>query len=221
MDMNRVDAHAMLSKFSSFGERLFGHMTMNTSVKGALDDTLGLIPNTMNGQGRVQMQDGRLTGVTVNKTIAGLLKLPDLENITYKDWANAFTIANGRIVIKDLKISALDADYIVNGSQGFDGSLDYSMSLLLPEKTSSRITIAGFAGQAVNLFKDASGRVKLDFTVGGTSDNPKVALDTKEAQKRAEDSLRKQAEEQIKKKIEEPIKNKVEDALKGLFKKKK
>ena len=221
MDMNRVDAHAMLPKFSSFGERLFGRMTMNTSLKGALDDTLGLVPSTLNGQGRVQMQDGKLTGVTVNKTVASLLKLPDLENITYKDWANAFTIANGRIVIKDLKISALDADYIVNGSQGFDGSLDYTMSLLLPEKTSSRISIAGFAGQAVNLFKDGSGRVKLDFSVGGTSDNPKVSLDTKEAQKRAEDSLKKQAQEQVKKKIEEPLKTKVEDALKGLFKKKK
>lgn len=221
MEMNRVDAHAMLSKFSSYGERLFGRMTMTTTVKGALDDTLGLIPGTMNGQGRVQMQDGKLTGVSVNKSIAGLLKLPDLENITYKDWANSFTIASGRIVIKDLKITALDADYVVNGSQGFDGSLDYSMSLLLPEKTSSRISIAGFAGQAVNLFKDPSGRVKLDFTVGGTSDNPKIALDTKAAQKKAEDSLKKQAEEQIKKKVEEPIKTKVEDAIKGLFKKKK
>jgi uncharacterized protein involved in outer membrane biogenesis len=220
MDMNGLDAHAMLPKFTSFGERMFGKLTMNTTLKGALDDTLGLIPQSLNGEGRVQAENGKLTGVKVNKAVGDLLKLPDLEQINFKDWANSFTITDGRVYIKDLKIKALDADYVVDGSQGLDGSLDFAMSLVLPEKTSSRISVAGFAGQAVDLFKDESGRVKLDFTVGGTSDNPKVALNTKSAQKKAED-LVKQKLEGEKKKVEETLKKKAGDALKDLFKKKK
>jgi uncharacterized protein involved in outer membrane biogenesis len=220
MDMNGLDAHAMLPKFTSFGERMFGKLTMNTTLKGTLDDTLGLIPQSLNGEGRVQAENGKLTGVKVNKAVGDLLKLPDLEQINFKDWANNFTITDGRIYIKDLKIKALDADYVVNGSQGLDGSLDYSMSLILPEKTSARISVPGFASQAVDLFKDESGRVKLDFSVGGTSDNPKVALDTKAAQRKAED-LVKQKLEGEKKKLEESLKKKAGDALKDLFKKKK
>ena len=219
MDLNSVNAHTMMPMVTSFGQRMYGKLGMNTTIKGALDDTLGLIPQTLNGQGKVQLQNGKLTGVKVNKSIAGLLKLPNLEEINFKDWSNTFTIADGRLVIKDLRITALDADYVINGSQGLDGSLDYTMSLILPEKTSSKITIPGFAGQAVSLFKDESGKVKLDFAVGGTADNPQVVLDTKAAQKKAEDLAKQKVAEEAKK-LEQQVKKQGENALKKLFKKK-
>jgi len=218
LDINGVDAHALLPHFTSFGERLSGKMTMNTTMKGGLNDTLGLIPNTLNGQGRVQMVDGQMTGVKVNQTIASLLKLPDLETIKFKDWANSFTIADGRILIKDLKIHALDADYTVNGSQGLDGSLDYSMTMLVSQATSGKVNIPGFAGQAADLFKDESGRLKLDFAVGGTTDDPKVSLDTKSAQAKAEALVKRKLEEEAKKATDQ-LKKKAEDVLKNIFKK--
>jgi uncharacterized protein involved in outer membrane biogenesis len=220
MDMANLDAHAMLPKFTSFGERMSGRLTMNTTLKGSLNDTLGLVPQTLNGRGHVQVQNGALTGVKVNKQIASTLKLPDLETITFKDWANEFTVADGRIYIKDLKISALDADYVVNGSQGLDGSLDYTMSLILPEKTSSRINIGGFGGQAIDMFRDNTGRVKLDFAVAGNTDDPKVSLDTRAAQKKAEDLAKQKVKDEAKK-LQDQVKSKGEDLLKDLFKKKK
>ena len=61
------------------------------------------------------------------------------------------------------------------------------MSLVLPKKTSAKISVPGFASRAIDLFKDESGRVKLDFSVSGTADDPKVALDTEAAQKKAKD----------------------------------
>ncbi len=220
MSMANIDAHAMLPKFTSFGERMQGRLSMQTNLTGALDDTLGLVPQSLNGQGHVQASNGSLTGVKINSSIASLLKLPDLETIRYKDWSNDFSVSNGRLVIKDLKITALDADYIVNGSQGLDGSLDYSMSLVLPEKTSSRISIAGFAGQAVDLFRDNTGRVKLDFAVGGTMDEPRVSLDTKAAQKKGEDLLKQKAADETKK-LKDQLQKKGEDLLQELLKKKK
>jgi len=219
LDINGVESHELLPHFTSFGERVNGKMTMNTTMKGALNDTLGLVPSMLNGQGRVQIVDGMLNGVKVNQTIASLLKLPDLETIKFKDWGNSFTIADGRIIIKDLKIHALDADYTVNGSQGLDGSLDYSMTMLLSQATSGKVNLPGFAGQAADLFKDESGRLKLDFAVGGTSDDPKVQLDTKSAQAKAEGMAKKKMEDEAKKATDQ-LKKKAEDALKGIFKKK-
>jgi len=220
MDMNGVNANAMLSKFSSFGQRLFGKLTMNTTVQGALDDTLGLIPNTLAGQGRVQLENGRLTGLEVNRAIADVLKLPDLKEISFKDWANEYTIKDGRVHIKDLRIAAFNSEYFINGSQGLDGSLDFTMSLLLPENTSARMAIPGFAGQALGLFKDPSGKLKLDFRITGTSDNPRVELDTRAVQQKAEE-LAKQKLTEEGKKLEQELKKQGEDLLKGLFKKKK
>ena len=222
IDLNSIDAHGLLPKFTSFGNRLFGDLTMSTSLKGSLDDTLGLVPQTLNGLGNVQVKSGKLTGVKVNQSIASMVNVPNLQEVNFKDWANSFSLSNGRMEIKDLKISALNADYIVNGSMGLDGSLDYAMTLLLPPETSAKMTVPGFAGQAVDLFKDPSGRVKLEFSVTGTSDNPKLSLKTDAAKKKAEE-LAKQKLEAEKKKLEEELKKKAGDLLKGIdpFKKKK
>jgi uncharacterized protein involved in outer membrane biogenesis len=219
-DMNGVDANGLLPKFTSFGERMFGTLSMSTTMKGTLNDTLGIETQGLTGAGKASVAEGKLTGVKVNKAVASLVKLPDLEEINFKEWANSFTIADGRIVIKDLKIAALGADYLINGSQGLDGSLDYGMSMLLSEKSSAGVAIPGFAGEAAKLFKEPNGRVKLDFAVGGTYEAPKVSLDTKPAQKRAEDLAKQKVNDEAKK-LGEEAKKKAGDVLKDLFKKKK
>jgi uncharacterized protein involved in outer membrane biogenesis len=220
LDVNGVSANALLSNFTSFGKLLNGKLTMNTTMRGALNDTLGLVTQALNGQGRAQLESGNLTGFKVNSTIASLLSLPDLQQINFKDWSNTFSISDGRINIKDLKITALGADYVVNGSQGLDGSLDYTMAILLSQEASNKVTVPGFAGEALKLFKDESGRVKLDFTVGGISSNPTVALDTKPAQMRAEEAAKQKLTDEAKK-VEEQLKQKGQNLLKDLFKKKK
>ncbi len=205
LNLNALEASSLLSQFTSFGQRLSGAMSMNASMKGELNDTLGLVPAALEGNGKVGVKNGSLKGFKVNQSLAGLLNLPELETMQFSDWENDFTVQNGRLVIKDLTITALDAQYVVNGSQGLDGTLDYRMALYLPESAGQKLNIPGFGGEAINLFKDQSGRLKLDFNVGGTTDDPKVQLDT--------DSVRKRAEE--------TLKDKVGDALKKLFKKNK
>jgi len=219
LNLNALQAGSLLTHFTSFGQHLSGALTMSTSLKGALNDTLGLVPDALEGNGKVGIKNGSLKGFKVNQSLAGLLNLPNLETIQFTDWGNDFTIHNGRLVIKDLTITALDAQYVVNGSQGLDGTLDYRMTLYLPESTGQNLNISGFAGEAVNLFKDQSGRLKLDFNVGGTADNPKVQLDTDPVRKRAEE-LAKQKFDEEKKKLEQTLKEKAEDVLKKLFKKK-
>jgi uncharacterized protein involved in outer membrane biogenesis len=219
LDINGVESHTMLSNFTSFGNRINGKMTMTTTMKGALDDTLGLVKNALNGGGKVKIENGSLKGFKVNESLAGALKLPDLETINFKDWNNSFTIENGRIMIKDLKITALNSDYVVNGSQGLDGTLDYAMALYLPGYMSNRISIGGFAGEAVNAFKEPDGRLKLEFNVGGTTDDPKVQFNTESARKKVEDAAKQKVADEAKK-LGDQAKDKAGDLLKNLFKKK-
>ena len=219
MDLARLQANAILPNFTSFGQRLFGSLTLNTSLKGALDDTLGLIPAALNGSGSVGLTNGSLKGFKVNQALASSLNLPDLETINFKDWTNAFTIQGGRMVLSNLTIKAFNADYVVNGSQGLDGSLDYRLALYLPEGTASRLKVSGFAGEAVNLFKDQSGRLRFDFNIGGTTDDPKVQLDTGPARQRAEDLAKQKIDDETKK-LQQNLQDKASDALKKLFKQK-
>ena len=93
------------------------------------------------------------------------------------------------------------------------------MSMLLSTTTSRKVSVPGFAGEAAKLFQEPDGRVKLDFNVGGTSEDPKVSLDTKAATTKAE-QLAKDKLTQEAKKLEDEAKKKAGDLLKGLFKKK-
>lgn len=238
LDIVGVEANSFLPKFTSFGNNLFGKFTMNTSLKGSLDDTLGIISKTLLGDGKVQVYDGRLKGYPIMEKVADFSGLNELRSVDFKNWSNTFTISNGRINIKDLKINSLNTDFAVNGSQGFDGTLDYNMAIKLPGSASERLKIGGMGGQVMNLLKDKEGRINLNLLVGGILNKPSVALDTKEQQKQLEELARQEmdkrkgeieskAREEVKKLLQdslkqkgvEDLKKKAEDQLKKLFKK--
>ncbi len=220
LDMKNLKANKALSTFTSFGQRLFGDLDMDIVISGALDDTMGLIPSSLNATGKAAINNGKLTGVKVNEQIASLVHLPDISEINFKDWVNAFSIKDGRVVIPDLKIAALGADYTVNGSQGLDGTMDFKMAVLLSEALSAKASIPGFAGEILTSLKEPSGRLKLDFLVGGTADNLNVQLDLKALQARAADFLKQKLDAETKKKTDD-LKSKGTNLLKDLFKKKK
>jgi uncharacterized protein involved in outer membrane biogenesis len=223
LDLSSLKANEALSSFTSFGQRLLGDLNMSIQISGALDDTLGLIPSSLNASGKAGVNNGKLQGVKVNQHIASMLGVPDVAEINFKDWVNAFSIKDGRVNIPDLKIAALGADYMIAGSQGLDGSMDFKMAMLLSEATSAKVSVPGFAGEALNALKEPNGRVKLDFLVGGTADNPNVRLDSQALQARAAEFAKSKldAEKQkLQQKVEDEVKKKGGDLLKDLLKKK-
>ena len=217
LNISNVQANALLPKFTSFGNNLFGKLSMNTSLAGDLNDTLGLNPKTLNGVGNVQIADGKYVGSPMTLKLADYTGINELRAMNFKDWSNAFTIADGRIHIKDLKIMASNTDLVVNGSQGFDGSLDYKMLLRLPGSASNRLKIGGLGGDVMNFLKDKEGRLNLNFNVTGTASSPVYALDTQEAQQKAKQALEQKAREGADR-LKEEAKKKVEEGLKKLFK---
>jgi uncharacterized protein involved in outer membrane biogenesis len=223
LEINGVEANAFLPKFTSFGNNLFGKFSMNTSVKGDLNDTLGLDTQTLSGNGRVQVSDGKLIGYPLTTKLANYTGVSELREVQFKNWSNAYSIADGRIHVKDLKVVAAQSDFVVNGSQGFDGSLDYRMLVRLPESVSGRLRIGGIGAELINFLKDDEGRINLNFKVTGTSADPAFALDTENAQRKAKQALELKAREEadrLKKKAEEELKKKAEEGLKKLFPKK-
>lgn len=223
-DITGVQANALLPKFTPFGNNLFGKFSMKTTLTGDVNDTLGLNTQTLNGEGKVQIFDGKLVGYPMTMKLADYTGISELREIQFKNWSNAFTISDEKIHIKDLKIAAANTDFVVNGSQGFDGSLDYKMLVRLPESVSNRLKIGGLGGELINFLKDKEGRINLTFNVTGTASNPSYALDTREAEQAAKQALEqkvreeaKRLEEEAKKKVEEELKKKAEEGLKKLF----
>jgi uncharacterized protein involved in outer membrane biogenesis len=217
LDINSVQADALLSNFTSFGSHLFGSFSLKGDLSGALNDTLGLNPETLAGKGLVTISRGKLVGYPLTSALASYTGIPQFREVNFNNWTDTFTIANGRIQFGEMKIDAGNADFVVNGSQGLDGSLDYKMLVKLPPNLTDQLKVQGLAADLVGFLKDKDGRINLNFLVSGTSLNPRIALDQQQIEDAAKKALEAQAQEELKK-LEEEAKDKLEDALKGIFK---
>jgi hypothetical protein len=165
----------------------------------------------------VQVYDGKLVGFALTNKLADYTGLDELRQLDFKNWANAFTIANGRINLTNLIVHSSAADFTMSGSQGLDGTMDYILNSKLPESVSSRIKLQGVGAELLQFFKDKDGRINLNFTVTGMVDDPALKLDTQAQQDMAKKALEQKANE-LKNKAGDDVKKKAEDALKKLFK---
>jgi hypothetical protein len=200
LNMNNVDSHEALSKFSSFGDNLEGKITLNTKLKGDLDDTLGLDKQTLQGDGTMSVADGKIQNFALMNKIAAMTNKPEYKELDFKTWSGEFTIVDGKMTLKDNVIHSPAADYTIGGVQGLDGSMDYSVNMKLSKDESSNISIGGIGGAIVQALKDKDGRIIIALKVGGTMNNPTVTPDLDAAKKAALNNVKGQNMDQLKKK---------------------
>lgn len=231
LDVSNLEAHEALAPFTQFSEYVFGKFSMNSDLRGQLNDTLGVIPSTVSGSGKIQILDGRIEGIKVLDALAEVLGIGQLNDINFKRWTNDFTIANGRTLLSDVKISARDADFLIGGTHGIDGSMDYAMVVKLSRALSDRVNVSGFAQELIKALKDDQGRLSLNFQISGTLAKPVLKLDTEMQKKAAEERIRREIEkkkeqlkaeaEKKKKELEEQAKEKAKDIFERLIPPKK
>ena len=231
LDVSNLQAHEALTPYTQLSKHLFGSFSMQSSLRGKLTDAMGVVPSTVSGEGKVQIREGKLEGMRLLDVLANSLDVKELKNIEFKQWSNGFTMSNGRILVSDAKIGARDADFLIGGSQGIDGSMDYALAVKLSPAVSDRVKVSGLGQELINALKDDEGRLTLNFRVTGTLNDPVLKLDA-EAQKRAaEEVVRKEVEkkreqmreeaEKKKKELEEKAKEKAKDIFEKLFPPKK
>lgn len=217
LDIENAQSNTLLSKFTSFGNFLNGKFSVATVLKGDLNDTLGFDQKSLIGEGSVKFNEGKVDGLPLAAGLAAVTGLEELRVINFKDWTNTFSISNGRVNIRDLNIDAGTTDLAVNGSQGLDGSMDYTMNVKLPATVSDRLKLPGAANQLLQFFKDPDGRLSLNFLVGGMATSPSLKLDTAPQEAMAKKAVEQKLADE-KKKLEEGLLKKGEDALKKLLK---
>jgi uncharacterized protein involved in outer membrane biogenesis len=217
LDIQNAQSNTLLSKFTSFGNYLNGRFSVTTALKGDLNDTLGFDQKTLIGEGAVKFNEGKIDGLPLAAGLAAFTGLEELRVINFKDWTNKFSVSNGRVNIRDLNIDAGATDLAVNGSQGLDGSMDYTMNVKLPGTVTDRLKLPGAASQLLQFFKDPDGRISLSFLVGGMATSPSLKLDTAPQEAMAKKAIEQKLTDE-KKKLEEGLMKKGEDALKKFLK---
>ncbi len=164
-----------LDKFAGLGNYLSAELSLNSSMKGKLNDTLGLDLPSFLANGDFKMPFGKLSGMPVQKNIAKALKNDKLKSVSFKNWKHRFNIKNGRVYVNDLSLNVDDTEVRADGSQGIDNSLDYKVQLKLP-KSATKGLQKSIGSLGTKLVTDKSGKVPVDLLVKGTLTDPKITL---------------------------------------------
>jgi len=129
LDIKNVESNTLLSNFTSLGRYLFGTFSTRSSLRGELDDSMGLNPRSLLGSGTVQISNGKLKGFPLMQKLAEFTNLTTLKEVDFAEWTNVFSISDGRINIKEGKVTTGAGEFQIGGSQGgFDGRCRASRS---------------------------------------------------------------------------------------------
>lgn len=195
-----VEANDFLERFANLGGHLYGKFNMNGSLTGRGSEVEDFV-QSLSADGNVDMKEGRLVNFDLINQVAGKFGFKTFKEESLRDLASAIKVRDGRILFEGTKLISQVGDWDVGGGVGFlDKTLDLNLGVYLTPEMAGQFNMLG------SLLKDDKGRMKVNFTVGGSYTNPTIS----------NISTGKSA---VKEKAQEAVKKKTEDLLKGLIKK--
>ncbi|MBC8045146.1 MAG: hypothetical protein IAF08_17030, partial [Rhizobacter sp.] len=182
-----------LDQIAYIGKYVKGGLSMQTDLKGTLDDSLSLDLPSFFAKGNFKIADGQISGLPMQEKIASLIGNPNFKDGAFKDFVNAFEVRDGRLFVKGLKMNIAGTEVGAEGSQGFDKSIDYKVNLKLPEGAAAQLdkTLGSFAG---NLLKDKSGKIPVALNATGNFFAPKVSIDQSQMGASVKDAVKAKAD---------------------------
>jgi len=206
---SKIEANNFLSRFALFKDHLFGNLNLTADFSGK-GQSAEQITKSLIASGTGTVTDGKLVNWELLNQISSYLKMNEFKEEKIRTLTNSFKVNNGRVYFEDFEALSQSGDWKATGSVGLDGSLDYSVNVVLSPELSSRIDL----GDLTKFFQDEKGRMVLDFKIEGNAKSPKFTISTARAEKKFQQEIQKQKD-----KATEDLKKKAGDLLKGLFKK--
>jgi hypothetical protein len=171
-----VQALAPVAKYAT------GTVTTAVHLNGALGKSMMPLLASLSGNGTLATSQLALHDFPAMQKIVDATKLQFLNNPTLQALKTAFSIQNGRLVVKPFDVKAAGITMNVSGSNGLDQSLSYTMGLHVPRSMlggAANDAIAGLVSKAggAGLNLAAAPEIPLAIQVGGTVTSPSVKVD--------------------------------------------
>ncbi len=208
--VDRIDAHEIYNIFASPKDLLFGLLMTDFTATGAGFEEEELTKN-LDGSGRLELKDGRLTSFNLLKEIGSITELLGVESYgketKFDDISMDFKIKSGKILTDNLSLITKDLDLKASGNIGLDKTIDLSANAWL----SSALTNKMPKFTKYTFERDEKGRSLIPFRLAGSLMKPKLTLNTQ--------ALKTQVEKRMKEEMEKGIeKIPVEEEVKGILK---
>jgi hypothetical protein len=161
--------------FAPIAQNLTGKFNSNLSFSGNLGQDMMPLLSSLDGKGLLKVAETALKDSKILEGITSLTKLKDVNTLQLKNIAIPISIKNGVMDVKPFDVKLWDYEANIQGSAGFDGSINYLVNMLIPaNKFGSQATsiLATISGSQV----DENTMIPLALNLSGTYNSPKIAL---------------------------------------------
>ncbi len=208
-----VSTFNTIEEMAPYAKNAKGRFNTSLKLEGILDKEMMPDMNSLTGNGDMLTKNIKVEDVKAMNQLADALKNDNLRVLEVNDANIKYAFKDGRVNIEPFDVKLGKTTGTMSGSNGFDQTIDYKMTLKTPTKELG-------AGDALNkLQSQASGlgmslksaeTVSVDVLLKGTFDDPKVSVSLKDAVGSVTDEIK----EQVKEKITEEVDKAKEEAKK-------
>ncbi len=174
--VDSLSADALLSAWTPAKGWLDAKFNTNLdlAVAGSTPDQ---VKRSLTAIGIAALGGGTLGPGPVLDEIAKVTRIPAFRQVRFSDLDLPFRVEQGRVVTNPVKLSGSYGEWVLAGSIGFDGALDYAVSVTLPPEAAAALQAK--SALAAGALSDDRGRLLLDLRVRGSAKAPKVDWDTR------------------------------------------
>ena len=208
-----VSTFNTIEEMAPYAKNAKGRFNTSLKLEGILDKEMMPDMNSLTGNGDMLTKNIKVEDVKAMNQLADVLKNDNLRVLEVNDANIKYAFKDGRVNIEPFDVKLGKTTGTMSGSNGFDQTIDYKMTLKTPTSELG-------AGDALNkLQSQASGlgmslksaeTVSVDVLMKGTFDDPKVSVSLKDAVGSVTDEIK----EQVKEKITEEVDKAKEEAKK-------
>lgn len=181
-DVTNVRSEAFFRQFQLGGKSEFhtyvsGGFTAKADFQAEMDEQLEQDPRTIQGNGSFGMDRARLKGHPIQVKVADLLGATELADVSLDAWTASFTIVNGLMTLRDMRLTSKDIGLNLNGTQNMvTDRIDFKVHITLPGSYGNRLERL-LTKDGVEALKNEAGMIVVPMAVTGTSADPNVGVD--------------------------------------------
>ena len=197
VEISRADAGETVTSLSSFGRYLSGKINSNLQFSGS-GSNREQIMQSLTAHGSFSVVEGRLKGWPTLDKVARFTKIKELDPLVFLEWEGGLRIQEERVYTDSIAVETPQGRWNLTGSYGFDGSLDYSIQLILNEEL-SRKYLSQLPRNFASFLGNDQQRLALAFTVSGNADKPDIKWDVSPLVEKAAKKLERKLSRQLNK----------------------
>lgn len=160
--------------FAPIAQHVTGKFSTNFSVSGVLGQDMTPILSTLDGKGLIRVEEAAIRDSPLLRGITNVTNLNETGTVNLRPLSISAEIEDGMLNVRPFDVRLWDYEAKVQGSTGFDGSINYLVSMQVPaNKFGSQVNnlISGLVGTDIS-----STMIPLAFNIGGSYNRPNVRL---------------------------------------------